>query len=246
MDADPKSPLQEGRSSAFHAATCSPLLDLRLADCMAVMREMPDNAYDLAIVDPPYGIGWDGDNLEDYNSTSCKEWKGRKPKGYARKSWDESRPSREYFDELRRVSRNQIVWGGNYFSDVLPPTGSWVVWDKQVVMPTFSDGELAWVSLKNSVKFCRLLWAGYRKCEEVSRVHPTQKPVKLYDWLLANYAKPGDRILDTHMGSGSIAIACHYRGHPLTACEIDADYYAAAVERIQRETRQLTLFTENA
>ena len=217
-------------------------LDLRLGDCMEVMAGFPDGYFDLAIVDPPYGIGWDGDNLAEYNTKSCDAWKGRKPKGYERKSWDDSRPGKEYFEELKRVSKNQIVWGGNYFSDHLPPSGGWIVWDKQVVMPTFSDGELAWNSVKNSVQFIRLLWAGYRKCEETSRIHPTQKPVKLYSWLLATYAKPGQRVLDTHLGSGSHAIAAHYAGIHLTACEIDPDYFHAAKARIERETRQTEIF----
>lgn len=229
--------------AAFHAASCSGSLDLRLGDCMDVMKTFSDGHFDLAIVDPPYGIGWDGDNLAEYNTKSCDAWKGRKPKGYERKGWDQCRPGKEYFQELKRVSKNQIVWGGNYFTDHLEPTGGWIVWDKQVVMPTFSDGELAWNSVKNSVKFIRLLWAGYRKCEEVSRIHPTQKPVKLYSWLLDNYAKPGQRVLDTHLGSGSIAIAAHYAGIHLTACEIDADYFHAAKARIARETSQAELFS---
>jgi site-specific DNA-methyltransferase (adenine-specific) len=218
----------------------SPFLDLRRMDCMELMAQYPDKHFELAIVDPPYGIEMDGDHMEEYNKKSCDSWKGRKPKGYNRKAWDSKRPNSDYFKELLRVSVNQVVWGGNYFSDFLYPTGGWVVWDKQVVMPTFSDGELAWSSVTNSVKFIRLLWAGYRKCEETSRIHPTQKPVALYNWLLENYAKPGDKILDTHMGSGSIAIACHYRQHHLTACELDEDYFRDACKRIEKETRQLT------
>lgn len=212
------------------AVPCSPLLDLRLADCMAVMREMPDNAYDLAIVDPPYGIGM-------AEKAPC----GRLARYGSVKQADNGVPNAEYFAELRRVSKNQIVWGGNYFP--LPPSRCFVIWDKQ--QPdgvSFADAEFAWASFDESAKTFRLR----PQNADTDRIHPTQKPVKLYDWLLSKYAKPGDRILDTHMGSGSIAIACHYRGHPLTACEIDADYYAAAVERIQRETRQLSLFTENA
>lgn len=215
-------------------------LDLRNMDCMQLMREYPDNHFDLAVVDPPYGIGWDGDNLEEYNSSSCDAWKGRKPKGYKKKDWDGYRPDAKYFTELKRVSKDQIIWGGNYFADILTPTGSWIIWDKQVVMPTFSDGEMAWCSIKNSVKFCRLLWAGYRKCEEVSRIHPTQKPVKLYDWIFANYAEKGMTILDTHLGSMSSAIAAHYAGMHLTGSELDPDYFKAACERVERETRQTT------
>ena len=218
------------------------LLDIRNMDCMELMREYPDNHFDLAVVDPPYGIGEDGDKMGKYNSVSCDAWKGRKPKGYESKKWDSERPTPEYFTELKRVSKDQIIWGANYFSDMLPPTGGWIIWDKQVVMPTFSDGEMAWNSRRNSLKIVSLLWAGYRKCEEVSRIHPTQKPVKLYSWILENYAEAGATILDTHMGSGSIAIAAHYAGMHLTACELDEDYFKAACERIDRETRQTTLF----
>lgn len=218
------------------------MIELLNCDCMHYMKTLDDNAFDLAIVDPPYGIGWDGDNLKDYNSNPCAAWKNRKPKGYAEKDWDSNRPDKLYFDELFRVSKNQIIWGGNYFLNMLQPTGSWIIWDKQVVMPTFSDGELAWCSMKNSVKFVRLLWAGYRKCEKTNRIHPTQKPVKLYDWLLANYAKPGDKILDTHLGSGSSAIAAHYAGHDFVGCELDKDYFEAAKKRVDMETRQKELF----
>lgn len=209
-------------------------------DNMELMARYEDNYFDLAIVDPPYGIGCDGDNYESYNSTSCESWKGRKPKGYTKKNWDNEIPSKEYFTELERVSKNQIIWGGNYFN--LKPTGGWIVWNKGVVMPTFSDGEMAWQSLTNSLKIIKLLWAGYRKCEETNRIHPTQKPVKLYEWLLMNYAKEGDKILDTHLGSGSIAIACHNLGYDLTACELDTEYYKAAIKRIEQHKQQLRIF----
>lgn len=157
------------------------------ADCMEWMQDC--DKYDLAIVDPPYGIGWDKDNLEKYNSTSCGAWKTRKPKGYKKGSWDSKRPSDKFFTLIKSVSENQIIWGGNYFTDYLEPTGGWIIWDKGVVMPTFSDGEMAWQSITNSMKIVEMLWAGYRKCEETDRMHPTQKPVKLYRWLLQNYAQ---------------------------------------------------------
>ena len=209
-------------------------------DNMELMARYENNYFDLAIVDPPYGIGWDGDNLEDYNSTTCDSWKGRKPKGYKKKYWDNEIPNKEYFKELFRVSKNQIIWGGNYFG--LKPTGGWIVWDKGVGMPTFSDGEMAWQTLTNSMKIVKMLWAGYRKCEETNRIHPTQKPVKLYEWLLMNYAKEGDKILDTHLGSGSIAIACHNLGFDLTACELDKEYYDKAMKRIQEHKQQIRMF----
>jgi site-specific DNA-methyltransferase (adenine-specific) len=236
---------QDAEGCSLPASPCSSLLDLRLADCMDVMREAPDNHWDLAIVDPPYGIGWDGEgSMADNNSG---KWSNARGVGYARKQWDRARPDPAYFAEVDRVSRNLIIWGGNYFADLLPPSGGWIVWEKGVPETmTLSQAELAYVSHRDSIKVCKILWAGFRKCEEGKRLHPTQKPVKLYDWILANYAQPGDRILDTHMGSGSIAIACHYAGHHLTACEIDPDYYAAAVERIDRETAQMDFFSTNS
>jgi len=223
-------------------------MELSCEDCMALMARYPDKHFDLAIVDPPYGIGWDGENTsisaglrKDGTQRKNETWDNWQPKGYSRKAWDDAAPGCEYFAELRRVSKNQIIWGGNYFTEHLPPSGGWVVWEKGVADGmSLSQCELAWTNCLNSVRHVRLLWAGYKKCEESKRIHPTQKPVALYRWLLARYAEPGQRILDTHLGSGSHAIACHYFGAHLTACEIDADYFAAATARIQRETAQTT------
>jgi site-specific DNA-methyltransferase (adenine-specific) len=226
-------PLRE----ALAGTPCFPLLDLRIADCLAVMRETPDKAYDLAIVDPPYGIDEAGGKMHAHRSLAGAGKLKNRILNTGNTKWDVA-PGPEYFSELRRVSKHQIIWGGNYFP--LPPTRGIIWWDKCQPWDNFSHGELAWTSFdKPAKKFVFDNRTG-------GKIHPTQKPIALYNWLLANYAKPGDRILDTHMGSGSIAIACHYRGHQLTACEIDSDYYAAAVERIQRETRQLTFFTENS
>ena len=199
-------------------------LDIRHEDCMNLMSEFPDNHFDLAVVDPPYGIG--------------EKFKGGKSgkmqfNEVVDKGWDVV-PSPEYFIELRRVSKNQIVWGGNYFD--LPPTRCFVVWDKKNSEDfTLAMAELAWTSFDRLAKIFRLSMSEKKQ-------HPTQKPVKLYDWIFANYAEKGMEIHDTHLGSGSIAIACHYFGAHLTACEIDADYYKAACERITRETAQTTLF----
>jgi len=199
-------------------------LDLRLADCMHVMRVAPDNHWDLAIVDPPYGIG--------INSSGRLGGYGGKGK-----AWDSSTPPREYFSELMRVSKNQIIWGANHFIEKMPINSPcWIVWDKnQPHDVSFAAAELAWTSFGTT---CKKLTLHPTQSE---RIHPTQKPIKLYDWILANYAEPGNTILDTHMGSGSIAIACHYFGAHLTACEIDSDYYGAAVERVVRETSQMGL-----
>lgn len=216
-------------------------LDLRCCDCMELMKEFPDGHFDLAIVDPPYGIGWDREN-KGMAETSSKKWKQPTVANrYAQKDWDKNPPTIEYFNELMRVSRKQIIWGGNYF--FLPPSGGWVVWVKGTAEGmSLSDAELAWTNAANNVKLVERLWAGFRKCEEGQRIHPTQKPMALYQWLLETYAEPGQRILDTHLGSGSHAIACHYFGAHLTASEIDPDYFREASARIKRETAQQTLF----
>jgi site-specific DNA-methyltransferase (adenine-specific) len=196
-------------------------LDLRLMDCMKLMAQYPDGHFDWAITDPPYGIGVTAMNMG-----------GRKTVRPDKKSWDDTPPPPEYFTELRRVSRHQIIWGANHFS--LPCSRGWIVWDKGESMygRSFSEVELAWTSMDMSARIFKVT------PNQTSRIHPTQKPVKLYSWLLSNYAKPGDKILDTHLGSGSIAIACHYAKLHLTACEIDPDYFQAACERIARETSQ--------
>lgn len=200
------------------------LLDLRLCDCMDLMRGCQDKCFDLAIVDPPYGIGVNSMRMGSRNTVLPDN-----------KNWDDQIPPPEYFSELRRVSERQIVWGGNYFQ--LPPSRGWCVWDKGETMAgrSFAEVELAWMSIDASARIFKM------SPNQLNRFHPTQKPVKLYAWLLSNYAKPGDRILDTHMGSGSIAIACHYARHHLTACEIDQDYFDAACKRVMAETSQVEM-----
>lgn len=202
------------------------LLDLRCMDCMDLMRNMPDKAFDLAICDPEYGIG----------ASEMVMGKGKNQQWKRGKGWDNKAPDNSYFTELMRVSGKQIIWGGNYFD--LPKTGGWIFWDKQRDKDvSFADGELAWTSFLNVLKKAPVRYDGLFGADD-NRIHPTQKPVKLYDWLLRNYAKPGDTILETHMGSGSIAISCHYFGAHLTATELDPDYFNAAIERIKRETAQ--------
>lgn len=206
-------------------------LDLRLADCMDVMKEFPDKHFDLAIVDPPYGIGI---------NVNMGRRKGDKPSEYHKFAGeDKNIPDGSYFEELRRVSVNQIIWGGNYMTRHLDPQPCWLLWDKGFSEEvTFAQFELAWTSFSSSAKKFD------KHPSDPNRIHPTQKPVALYKWVLKNYATPGQRILDTHLGSGSHAIACHYAGMHLTACEIDADYFEAAKERIKRETSQLDLFSK--
>jgi len=212
--------------AGFHAPSCSGSLDIRLGDCMELMATFPHGYFDLAIVDPPYGIGRDG-----AERTTSKHG-GRK--AHERKGWDSKPPGAEYFEELRRVSKNQIIWGANYYSEHLQSSMGWIFWDKGQRICN-SDGELAYSSFQRALRVVEMNRVELLK---EGTIHPTQKPVKLYNWLLQNYAKPGQRVLDTHMGSGSIAIAAHYFGVHLTACEIDPGYYEAAKVRIDRETRQ--------
>lgn len=196
-------------------------------DCMNILKQTPDNYYQLCIVDPPYGI--------EINKSGRLGHYGGKGK-----SWDVSIPEEAYFNELFRVSERQIIWGGNYFP--LPLTGGWIFWDKdRGKETTFSDGELAWTSFLNTLKKAPIRYDGFIGMDIV-RIHPTQKPVKLYEWLLSNYAKEGDRILDTHGGSGSSAIAAHYGGFDFVGCELDEDYYNAACRRFESETAQKALF----
>jgi len=209
---------------------------------MELMSRYEDNHFDLAIVDPPYGI----DAGNTFSGDKRKSGKGAALKSsFKKKDWDKEVPNNHYFKELFRVSKNQVIWGANYFSDVLPPSMGWIVWDKDNGTTKFSDCELAFTSFQRALRKYKFTWNGMiqgdMKNKEV-RVHPTQKPVKLYEWLLMNYAKEGDKILDTHLGSGSIALACHNLGYDLTACELDKEYYNAAIERIERHKQQLTMF----
>lgn len=197
---------------------------------MELMRQTPDKFYSLAIVDPPYGIGMDGQKYDPKPQGSGKYHASKwTRKAHDFKKWDKHPPCQEYFTELSRVSIHQIIWGGNYFTSHLPPVKAWIFWYKGQNGLTMSDGEMAWTSLPYVTRQFELnRMALTLECT----IHPTQKPVALYRWLLQNYAKPGQRILDTHLGSGSIAIACDIEGFDLVGCEIDADYIAAARHRL--------------
>jgi len=198
-------------------------------DCMDLLKQTPDKYYDLAIVDPPYGI-----NI----NVNIGRRKGDKKSNYHKFSGnDKSIPNKEYFDELFRVSINQIIWGGNYMTDYLKPSPCWIIWDKKFSEDvTFAQFELAWTSFNTSSKKFD------KHPSSHDRIHPTQKPVALYKWLLQKYAKEGDKILDTHFGSLSIGIACHDMGFELTAIELDEDYYEAGKNRLINHQRQLNLF----
>jgi site-specific DNA-methyltransferase (adenine-specific) len=204
---------------------------------MEFMKNIPDKFYDLAIVDPPYGIDADVKNSTDKMQTKKSAAKSKK---YGSQLWDSDIPTDEYFDELKRVSKKQIVWGANYFGLV----GGMIYWHKNVTMPTYSTGELAWVSWLNKLDFVNIAWHGmiqHDMSNKETRIHPTQKPVQLYKWLLTKYAKQGDKILDTHWGSMSIAIACHDLGFDLDLCELDKDYFNAGVKRFEQHKKQLKL-----
>ena len=215
-------------------------IEITNEDNMELMARYPDNYFDLAIVDPPYGIGADiknnGKNSNRHEKTSLA-----KINTYKRTNWDNAIPNDDYFTELKRVSKKQIIWGANFFG----LKGGYLYWHKNVTMPTYSTGELAWLSWLNKLDFVNITWHGMLQQDMQNkeiRIHQTQKPVALYKWLLDKYAKQGDKILDTHLGSGSIAIACHDYGFELTACELDKEYYNKAIERIINHTSQQKLF----
>lgn len=209
-------------------------------DNMELMKRYPDNYFDLAIVDPPYGIG------ESSNDNKSRSKLG-KSKNYGNKNWDDNAPNQDYFNELKRVSKHQVIWGANHFIENIPNANSscWIVWDKVNGENDFADCELAYCSQKTAVRKIEFRWHGMlqgnMKQKEI-RIHPTQKPVALYKAILDKYAKQGDKILDTHLGSGSIALACHDYGFELTACELDTDYYNSAIKRITNHIGQQKLF----
>ena len=200
------------------------MINLYNVDCMEFMRGLPDKCYELAIVDPPYGIGEDG--LKNHSRSKLA-----KSKKYIPKNWDKEPPNEAYFKELIRVSKNQIIWGANHFISKIPYDSScWIVWDKENGENDFADCELAWTSFDTAVRRFSFRWHGMLQGnmkEKEERIYPTQKPVALYKWLLKNYAKEGDRILDTHGGSMSIAIVCHDMGFDLDLCELDSEYFEA-------------------
>lgn len=202
-----------------------PISEVFNIDCIDGMKQYPDKYFDLAIVDPPYGLPKDSSNGRG-------KLKNRIFNGNI-EHWDVA-PDKSYFDELFRVSKNQIIWGGNYFD--LPPTRGFVVWDKKQPFPNFSRCEYAWMSFQVPSKIFEF------DNRTSDKIHPTQKPIKLYDWLLLNYAKLGNKILDTHLGSGSSRIAAYRNGYDFTAFEIDKDYFDAQEKRFKMETSQQQLF----
>lgn len=212
-------------------------------DCMEYMRSLPDKAFDLAVVDPPYGIGENGKK----NNTRSKLAVAKTYKPFF--GDDLKPPDKDYFLELCRVSKNQIIFGANHFADNLanPASNCWIVWDKENGENDYADCELAYTSFKSATRIFRFRWAGMLQGNMKSkeeRIHPTQKPVALYAWIFSRYTKPGDKILDTHIGSGSSRIAAYEAGLDFVGCEIDKDYFNLQEERYQAHISQMSLFTE--
>tara|TARA_R110000824_G_scaffold142223_1_gene309243 strand:- start:2 stop:613 length:612 start_codon:yes stop_codon:yes gene_type:complete len=203
------------------------MIQITNEDNMQLMARYKDNHFDLAIVDPPYGI--------DAGKMTMGSGKHEFKKG---KDWDSAVPNKEYFDELFRVSKNQIIWGGNYFD--LPLNNNWIIWDKLNPNLSFSEGEMAWCSIKKNVRIFKRL--STLPDYDGKKQHPTQKPIKLYEYCLKKYAEKGNKILDTHLGSGSIAIACDKNGFDLVACELDTEYYNNSLKRLKIHQQQLTMF----
>ena len=220
---------------AKHVLPAVPSSDVYLEDCVKALKRFNDNHFDLAIVDPPYGI----------NISSAGGYYHVKGKGEAnphtKKDWDNGIPNAEYWQELFRVSKNQIVWGGNYMTEFLSPSRCWIFWDKMKFVDNYADGELAWTSFDRNTKKVEIQHHGFLTKDGKS-IHPTQKPVMLYEWTLMNFAKEGDKILDTHLGSGSSRIAAYKGGFNFVGFEIDQEYYKKQEKRFNDFKSQLRLF----
>ena len=210
-----------------------PSSEVYLEDCVKALKRFNDNHFDLAIVDPPYGLGMGTVSIPSEKNTNSQQ---KFYKDLKSKRWDDNTPNKEYFDELKRVSKNQIVWGGNYMAEHLGNTKCIIIWDKMTYIPTMSQFEFAFCSFNKHPKMVKV------NSTDIDRMHPTQKPIKLYDWLLHNYAKEGDLILDTHLGSGSSRIAAYKGGFNFVGFEIDAEYYEKQEKRFKDFVSQLRMF----
>jgi len=217
------------------------MLDLQNIDCMELMKKYPDGYFDLAIVDPPYGMNIAASTNYGESGGSDGRWNTTKKDFHTAKDWDKNIPTAEYFAELQRVSKNQIVWGWNYYVSYFNDCPSYIVWNKEA-SGNYSDCEMAWCSIKGTNKIFKWLWNGFRKQQPEERIHPTQKPVALYDWILEQFGSDANLILDTHVGSGSSRIACNKAGKQFVGFEIDKDYYEAQEKRFKDFVSQLRMF----
>ena len=224
--------IDETPAFAKHVLPAVPSSEVYLEDCVKALKRFNDNHFDLAIVDPPYGLGIDGQKGDVKKGVQIR-------KAHSFKGWDNAIPTAEYFAELKRVSKNQIIWGGNYFTEFLQPTKAWIFWYKGQQDLTMSDGEMAWTSMD---KVTRMVNIHRTHIWQEKPMHPTQKPVKLYDWILDKYATEGDLILDTHLGSGSSRIAAYKGGFNFVGFEIDQEYYEKQEKRFNDFKSQLRLF----
>jgi len=214
-----------------------PSSEVYLEDCVKALKRFNDKHFDLAIVDPPYGI----DGTVEIGFGDTKSGRVNRPSKWGQKEWDKERPTKAYFDELKRVSKNQIIFGGNYFADLLEPSRCWIVWDKMQRVNQ-ADAELAWTSFTNSVRVYKYHCSKLQGFQNPNRFHPTEKPISLYEWILDKYAKPNDLILDTHLGSGSSRIAAYKGGFNFVGFEIDHEYYEKQEKRFNDFKSQLRLF----
>jgi site-specific DNA-methyltransferase (adenine-specific) len=215
-------------------------------DCIDGMKQYPDKWFDLAVVDPPYGINFDGNTTVKGKGGKANTFSNKQH--HDKKGWDTDRPTDEYFAELQRVSKNQIIWGGNYFADLLPAKKGWIFWDKKITNANntnFSDGELAWTSFDCILRRFTYDWIGFgylNNPQKEKKIHPTQKPIQLYSWILNTYAKPDFKILDTHLGSQSSRIAAHKHGLDFTGFELDSEYFEKGNKRFDDFISQTTIF----
>ena len=226
--------ISDSTDTAIAYSTCyvQPFSEVFNEDCISVMKRYPDKFFDLAVVDPPYGIGA---NKMQLGNGKRKIYRGEN-------DWDNSIPTAEYWQELFRVSKNQIVWGGNYMTEHLNPTSSWLFWDKGTGDNDFADGELAWTSFGGALRKITKSWVGANAKDGLERIHPTQKPIYLYDWIFDKYCKEGDLVLDTHLGSASSRISANKAKLRFVGCEIDTKYFNDGEARFKDFVSQMRLF----
>ena len=212
------------------------MIKLIQGDCLEYLKSLDDNSIDVVVTDPPYGIGEAAGKNKSRGKLAISQ-------DYGNKDWDDKRPSNEIFKEMLRVSKNQVIFGGNYFSDLLPPSSCWLVWDKVNGKSDFADCELAWTSYKTAVRYFKYRWSGMLQgnmSKKEKRVHPTQKPLPLMEWVIKNYTKEGDKILDPFMGSGTTGVACVNFNREFIGVEKEEQFFSAAQKRISSAEAQIT------